>query len=365
MIAHKSDGLKLENKNSKEMAKQLINLGISANDNLGTTLRQGGLKINQNFTEVYTGTIFVGENPDTPESGYSILFPTSDGRLLLKNSDAITKMVQRHEIINSIDEVQPRKLGLKFSGHFEISEVGDNLVVGIKSDVMDGYVEVATFESAMTTAIETTRPDEDYKNPTSEETESTIQSLLDEEGYLKGNEIESLVETLRPDVDYKNPDTVTFESSVQTYLDEEGYVKESELQDYKNPSQAELHNIIDDRVASQGYVKELQVDAKIASAIPDIEGLTTHVDTELGSLTTSVQNMANDVTDLQVFQANIETEIDTRISNTVQSAINALDGRVDGLEDTINEIENLKGAIATVLASDPAYFRDVLNVAEK
>ena len=36
------------------MAKQALNLGTAANDNTGDTLRGGGDKINDNFTELYT-----------------------------------------------------------------------------------------------------------------------------------------------------------------------------------------------------------------------------------------------------------------------------------------------------------------------
>ena len=36
------------------MAKQALNLGTAANDNTGDTLRAGGDKINDNFTELYT-----------------------------------------------------------------------------------------------------------------------------------------------------------------------------------------------------------------------------------------------------------------------------------------------------------------------
>ena len=36
------------------MAKQTLGLGSAANDNTGDTLRAGGDKINDNFSEVYT-----------------------------------------------------------------------------------------------------------------------------------------------------------------------------------------------------------------------------------------------------------------------------------------------------------------------
>jgi hypothetical protein len=41
------------------MAKQTINTGTIANDGTGDTIRDGGIKINENFTELYgaTGTL--------------------------------------------------------------------------------------------------------------------------------------------------------------------------------------------------------------------------------------------------------------------------------------------------------------------
>ena len=36
------------------MAKQILNIGSSANDGTGTTLRAGGDLINDNFNEIYT-----------------------------------------------------------------------------------------------------------------------------------------------------------------------------------------------------------------------------------------------------------------------------------------------------------------------
>ena len=35
------------------MAKQTLGVGAAANDNTGDTLRTGGIKINDNFTEIY------------------------------------------------------------------------------------------------------------------------------------------------------------------------------------------------------------------------------------------------------------------------------------------------------------------------
>ena len=39
------------------MAQQIVNIGLAPNDNTGDTLRQGGAKINANFTELYSASI--------------------------------------------------------------------------------------------------------------------------------------------------------------------------------------------------------------------------------------------------------------------------------------------------------------------
>ena len=43
------------------MSKQSLNLGTAANDNTGDTLRAGGDKINDNFTELYDAVGAGGE----------------------------------------------------------------------------------------------------------------------------------------------------------------------------------------------------------------------------------------------------------------------------------------------------------------
>jgi len=55
------------------MARQTINIGTTANDATGDTLRTGGLKINQNFSELYDllggDSISVGQTPRFTDSG--------------------------------------------------------------------------------------------------------------------------------------------------------------------------------------------------------------------------------------------------------------------------------------------------------
>ena len=45
------------------MAKQSINLGSSANDGTGTTLRAGGDLVNDNFDELYTCLLYTSPSP--------------------------------------------------------------------------------------------------------------------------------------------------------------------------------------------------------------------------------------------------------------------------------------------------------------
>ena len=85
------------------MAKQSINLGTTANDGSGDTLRQGGDKVNDNFTEIYThfgdGTslssqisiedsaiVFEGNSTDANETFLRATDPTADRIIVLPNA---------------------------------------------------------------------------------------------------------------------------------------------------------------------------------------------------------------------------------------------------------------------------------------
>jgi len=51
------------------MAKQTINIGAIANDNTGDTIRDGGDKINDNFTELYAALFSIS----TKSANYTLL----------------------------------------------------------------------------------------------------------------------------------------------------------------------------------------------------------------------------------------------------------------------------------------------------
>jgi len=60
------------------MAQQLINVGTTANDGTGDLLRNGFIKVNQNFTELYTNRI--------SGSGTDNYIPRFNGTNALENS---------------------------------------------------------------------------------------------------------------------------------------------------------------------------------------------------------------------------------------------------------------------------------------
>ena len=73
------------------MSKQLINAGQSSNDGTGDTLRQGALKVNANFNEIYN-SIGNGLNLNAPNTtGFAL---TAGIRLILRIS-----MVNHHHTI--------------------------------------------------------------------------------------------------------------------------------------------------------------------------------------------------------------------------------------------------------------------------
>ena len=64
------------------MARQIVNIGATANDNTGDTLRQGGGKINANFQELYAllggDSATVGVTTQVTDSGLTMFGATYD-----------------------------------------------------------------------------------------------------------------------------------------------------------------------------------------------------------------------------------------------------------------------------------------------
>lgn len=67
------------------MAQQLINIGVTADDGTGDTIRGAGIKINENFTELYATALaqtqigLLGNNISTTQSNADLVFKPSGG----------------------------------------------------------------------------------------------------------------------------------------------------------------------------------------------------------------------------------------------------------------------------------------------
>ena len=72
------------------MSKQLINAGQSSNDGTGDTLRQGALKVNANFNEIYN-SIGNGVNLNAPNTtGFALTAGISTNSLNLNGQAPVS-----------------------------------------------------------------------------------------------------------------------------------------------------------------------------------------------------------------------------------------------------------------------------------
>lgn len=76
------------------MTRQIVNIGASANDNTGDTLRQGGQKINANFEEIYAllggDSATLGITTQLTDSGLTLFGTNYDTRLRFVEGNANT-----------------------------------------------------------------------------------------------------------------------------------------------------------------------------------------------------------------------------------------------------------------------------------
>ena len=116
------------------MAKQSINLGSSANDGGGTTLRAGGDIVNDNFSELYTA---LGDGTDLKIS----LGSPSTGDVLTWNGSIFTKATPS-TLANIVEDTTPQLGGnLDVNAKQIVSASNNNIVItpnGTGSVVLDG-----------------------------------------------------------------------------------------------------------------------------------------------------------------------------------------------------------------------------------
>ena len=116
------------------MAKQSINLGSSANDGGGTTLRAGGDIVNDNFNELYTA---LGDGTDLKIA----LGSPSTGDVLTWNGSIFTKATPS-TLANIVEDTTPQLGGnLDVNAKQIVSASNNNIVItpnGSGSVVLDG-----------------------------------------------------------------------------------------------------------------------------------------------------------------------------------------------------------------------------------
>ena len=116
------------------MAKQSINLGSSANDGGGSTLRAGGDIVNDNFNELYTA---LGDGTDLKIS----IGSPSTGDVLTWNGSIFTKATPS-TLANIVEDTTPQLGGnLDVNAKQIVSASNNNIVItpnGSGSVVLDG-----------------------------------------------------------------------------------------------------------------------------------------------------------------------------------------------------------------------------------
>ena len=151
------------------MAKQVIGLGSAANDNTGDTLRAGGDKVNDNFSEVYTalgngtdltitlanpgvnqvlrynGSTFTPSDYSTLTSSLDVngntiistsngnipIAPNGTGNVLIKDTDGLMKLsgsVTTSTIGTKIDGVPVSDFGTNGIWQFADNNTNDNII---------------------------------------------------------------------------------------------------------------------------------------------------------------------------------------------------------------------------------------------
>jgi hypothetical protein len=94
------------------MAKQLIDVGVSANDGTGDTLRSGAVKVNNNFDEVYSA---LESSFNITASGASAYTFQADTRFFITNENNPVLYLQRGRTYNFIVNASGHPLEIRLS----------------------------------------------------------------------------------------------------------------------------------------------------------------------------------------------------------------------------------------------------------
>jgi hypothetical protein len=125
------------------MAKQIVNIGTTANDNTGDSLRVAGGKINDNFDELYAQTGWISYEDTTHTVGSPQV--VNAGVTALLTNDGVTKInIQKPMGVTEFFDVATTKLTPKNEGDFITVDLMFLTKNTIASGVFKVYVDIPT-----------------------------------------------------------------------------------------------------------------------------------------------------------------------------------------------------------------------------
>ena len=126
------------------MAQQTINVGASANDNTGDGIRDGGIKINDNFTELYSilGWIQYSDDEYTSGSPQSVL--SGNTATLQNNGATVLNTYKPTSVTDLYDDTTQRMTpenigdGYSMSIRFKLKTTNNNDYINLRLNIGSG-----------------------------------------------------------------------------------------------------------------------------------------------------------------------------------------------------------------------------------
>ena len=89
------------------MGKQTINVGSTANDGTGSSIRVGGQITNSNFSEIYSGlgdgsTLSFDLNTQTPTNGQALVFNAASGKFRPGTASAVSTFTYPDIVVSPV-----------------------------------------------------------------------------------------------------------------------------------------------------------------------------------------------------------------------------------------------------------------------
>ena len=126
------------------MAQQTINVGASANDNTGDGIRDGGIKINDNFTELYSVLGWIQYSDDEYTSGAPQSVLSGNTATLQNNGATVLNTYKPTSVTDLYDDTTQRMTpenigdGYSMSIRCKLKTTNNNDYINIKLNIGSG-----------------------------------------------------------------------------------------------------------------------------------------------------------------------------------------------------------------------------------